>query len=66
MITLTVKGMHCKSCVMLITDALEERGVSNIKIDLDEKKQIGKLTCEFNADKKELVKIIEKEGYKVE
>ena len=63
---LTVKGMHCKSCVMLVTDALEEIGVKNVKVDLDEKKKIGKLSADFKGDKNEVIKIIEKEGYKVE
>ncbi len=62
---MTIKGMHCKSCVMLIQDALEEVGATNIKISLDEKKQVGKVSCDFKGDKKEIIKVIEKEGYKV-
>ena len=64
MTTLTVQGMHCKSCAMLIQDALEELGASNIKISLDEKKQIGKVSFD-HKNKDEIIKAIEKEGYKV-
>ncbi|MFA4887084.1 MAG: heavy metal-associated domain-containing protein [Candidatus Nanoarchaeia archaeon] len=58
---LIVKGMHCKSCVMLITDALEENGIKKVKISLDEKKQIGKVS--FEGDKEKAIKLIEAEGY---
>ena len=61
-ITLNVKGMHCKSCKMLVNDALEENGATNIRIDLDEKKQLGKVSFE-NLDKKKAVELIKKEGY---
>ena len=64
MTTLTVMGMHCKSCVMLIQDSLEDLGVTKIKIELDEKKQIGKVSFEYKNTKK-VVEAIEKEGYKV-
>ncbi len=60
-----IQGMHCKSCVMIVQDALEELGAKNIKISLDEKKQIGSVSLDFEGDKKEIIKIIEKEGYKV-
>ncbi len=62
---LKIKGMHCKSCSMLIADALEEAGVENSKINpvsgqaiikFDEKK--------VTADK--IKKTIVAEGYKVE
>ena len=61
----TIKGMHCKSCVMLVQDALEEIGAKEIRISLDEKKQIGKASFEYK-NKEEAIKVIEKEGYKVE
>ena len=64
MTTINVQGMHCKSCVMLIQDALEEIGAKNVKISLDEKKQIGKVSFEYK-DPKKVVETIEKEGYKV-
>ena len=45
-VTLNVKGMHCKSCEMLIGDALEDEGVKStvdwqkgvIMVDFDENK----------------------------
>ena len=63
--TLNVKGMHCKSCKMLVTDVLEELGASNIVIDVDERKKTGKVAFDYSGDKKNAVSSIEKEGYKV-
>ena len=62
---LVVNGMHCKSCVTLVTEVLEEKGVSKIKVVLDEKKQVGKVSCEYAGSKNDLVKVIEEEGYTV-
>ena len=60
---LTVKGMHCKSCVMLVTDALAEIGASNVSIALDEKKQ--EAVVSFEGDKAKAVAAIKEAGYKV-
>ena len=60
-----VKGIHCKSCNMLVTDALQELGASQISIKLDEKNKIGKVSFDFLGDKKKAIETIEKEGYKV-
>ncbi|VVB66339.1 Heavy-metal-associated domain protein [Candidatus Gugararchaeum adminiculabundum] len=62
--TINVKGMHCKSCEMLIADSLGEiSGVANVKIDHK------KGTVNFSYEREEAVaevkKAIEKEGYKV-
>lgn len=62
---LTVKGMHCKSCVMLVTDSLEELGAKDIKIDLNEKKQIAKIILDYAGKKEDVVAAIVKEGYTV-
>ncbi|MBU0460762.1 MAG: cation transporter [Nanoarchaeota archaeon] len=62
--TLKVKGMHCKSCGVLISDALEELGV---KSSVDSKKEL--VVVEFDEKKVSLKKIketIKKEGYQVE
>jgi len=59
-----VEGMHCKSCEMLITDALEDLGVRGSKADKDK----GTVTVHFDKDSlktEKLREIIEKEGYKV-
>ena len=64
MTTLTVQGMHCKSCVILVQDALEDLGATGVKIILDEKKQLAKVSFEYK-DSKKAVAVIEKEGYKV-
>ena len=63
-ITLKVKGMHCKSCSMLIEDALED---INVKSKVDSSKGIA--VVEFDEKKVNEVKIrdvIKKEGYQVE
>ena len=60
---LNIKGMHCKSCEMLISDALEDAGVISSKID----HQTGLAEIEFDKSKLSLdniKKIIKKEGYK--
>ena len=63
MVSLKVNGMHCKSCTILVKEALIEIGATNIKIDLDEKKQVAKIS--FDGDKDKAITVIEKEGYKV-
>lgn len=59
-----VKGMHCKSCEMLITDSLEGLdGVKNVKASAKD----GKVIVEHNSvDESLMKKAIESEGYKVE
>ena len=64
-IKLKIKGMHCKSCEMLIADALEEIGVSNSRIDSNS----GEAEIEFDDNKlseQEIKETIKKEGYKIE
>ena len=63
--TIKVKGMHCKSCTMLVNDALSELGASNISIKLDEKTQEAVVSFDYAGDKKQVIAAIEKEGYKV-
>ncbi len=61
---LQVKGMHCGSCEMLITDALTDMGVSDVKASHKE----GSVKVAFNTGKVNLDEIknaIEKEGYEV-
>ncbi|MBI4440544.1 heavy-metal-associated domain-containing protein [Candidatus Woesearchaeota archaeon] len=65
-ISLTVKGMHCKSCTMLVKEALEDIGASAVAIALDEKRQMGKVTFEYSGEKQNAISAIEKEGYKIE
>ena len=62
-ITLNVKNMHCKSCEMLITEALEEMDVKS-QADSSE----GTVTVSFDENKtsKEKIKsFIKKEGFEV-
>lgn len=63
-ITLKVKKMHCKSCKMLIEEALQDIGAKDISISVDEKKQIGTVSCS-HADISQVKEAIKKEGYEV-
>ncbi len=63
-INLTVKGMHCNSCKIIILEGLKDLGATNIEVSVDEKKKIGKISCDF-SDKDKVIKTIEGEGYKI-
>jgi copper chaperone len=59
-----VEGMHCKSCEILICDALEDLGVKESKADKDN----GTVKIHFDEEKlnpNKIREIIENEGYKV-
>jgi len=64
--TIIVKGMHCKSCDMLVEDSLGDlSGVKSVKSDY----KLGKVIVEFDEKKVSLDKIkstIVEEGYKVD
>ncbi len=62
--TLYVEGMHCKSCEMLVEDALEELGVEKTEVSHKE----GTVKVTFNEEKVslgEIKKAIKGEGYEV-
>ena len=63
-INLNLKGTHCKSCKIVIEDALGDLGATNVHVEINEKEQTGKVSCEFD-DKKKVVEAIQKQGYKV-
>ncbi len=64
-IKLNVEGMHCPSCEILISDALNELdGVTNAKLD----HKSGTAEVEFDNSKikkEDIIEVIKKEGYKV-
>lgn len=60
--TLTVNGMHCNACVMLITEALEDAGATNVSITLDPKSKQGTVTLESKLSNENIKTIIENEG----
>ena len=63
-VNVSIKGMHCSSCEMLITDALEDL---NVKAKVDSKK--GSAELEFDETKINLDKIkevIKKEGFEIQ
>jgi len=60
---LKVKGMHCKSCAMLIEDSLTEIGATEVKVDVSK----GIVSLSSDKDKKTITQAIENAGeYKVE
>ena len=64
--TITVKGMHCNSCKILVGEALEEAGAKNVQITLDPKKQVGTITFDSSLSKDKVNEIIQEQGdYKV-
>ena len=63
-INLVIKGMHCKSCEMLIKDELIEAGVKDCIID----HKSGRAAIIFDKSKldlKQIKSVIESNGYKV-
>ena len=60
-INLTVNGMHCNSCKVLVTDVLTDLGAKNISISIDEKNKVGTVSFE-HPDKHKAIKAIEDEG----
>ena len=62
---LNVRGMHCKSCEIILDDSISEiKGVEKVKSDFKN----GKISVIFSDDSvlEEVKKIIKKEGYQVE
>ena len=64
--TITVSGMHCNSCAMLVREALEEEGATTVNVAIDAKKQTGTVRLKSELSKQQITKIIEAQGeYKV-
>lgn len=65
-IKLKVSGMHCKSCEMLIKDALEEEdGIKSASADM-KKEAVNVLFNEEETSAEKIKKIIAELGYKAE
>ena len=62
---LNVKGMHCKSCEMLISEGVSEvKGVKSVKAD--HKKGFAEVDYDDKVSKLDAIKeAIKKEGYEV-
>jgi copper chaperone CopZ len=62
-IELNIKGMHCKSCTILVKESLADiKGVKDVSVDL----QKGKATVSFDeklVKEKQLIDAVKKEGY---
>lgn len=64
-IKLNIEGVHCTSCKMLIEDALQELGATNVKVTIDPKTKTGTVAGTYSGDLMDVVNAIKKEGYKV-
>ncbi len=60
--TITVKGMHCNSCKILISEALEEAGAKNVQVALDPKKQVGIITFDSTLSNDEVKELVKEQG----
>ncbi len=60
--TITVTGMHCNSCKILISEALEEAGAKNVQVDLDPKKQVGIITFDSTLSKDKVKELVQEQG----
>ena len=65
-IRLRAKGMHCPSCEILVTEALEEQeGVNSVQASF----VTGLVDVDFDGtkiDEKKMIEVIQKQGYEVE
>lgn len=62
--TIHVKGMHCRSCEIMLTESIEEVGTKVVSANHAK----GEIVVDFTDEKKEMgnvKKAIEKEGYSV-
>ena len=62
--TIQVKGMHCRSCEIMLTESIEETGTKVVSANHAK----GEIVVDFKDEKKEMgnvKKAIEKEGYQV-
>jgi copper chaperone CopZ len=59
--TLKIKGMHCTSCEILLTEAIEEVGVKVVSSDY----QRGEIVVDMKKESElsQIKKAVEKEGY---
>lgn len=63
--TLNVKGMHCKSCVMLVEEAVSEiKGIKKVEADYN-KDQVTISYDGSNTTLESVKKAIKEEGYQV-
>lgn len=60
--TITVNGMHCTSCSMIIRETLEDAGAKDVMISLDKDKQIGTVAFTSDLPDKKIKELIENEG----
>jgi len=57
-----IKGMHCKSCSMLIEDILEDMDIKVKSLTVDDDKKEGTLLIDTDQDPNKIKETIEAEG----
>lgn len=57
-----IKGVHCKSCKMLITDVLEDEGVKILKFDENLDAQNAKIKIESKLSPEQIMEFIRSAG----
>ncbi len=63
-IVLSVEGMMCKMCEAHVNDAIK-REFKNVKVSSSHQDKQTIIQTKTEIDKEELVKVVEKEGFKV-
>ena len=62
-VELNIKGMHCKSCTVLVQEALADvKGVKTVAVDLQKEKATVSYD-ELLVKEKQLIDAVRKEGY---
>jgi copper chaperone CopZ len=64
-IELKVDGMHCKSCLLLTKEALDEIGAKDIKVSLGSGSGPATVSCDYDGDKMNVITAIIKSGFNV-
>lgn len=60
-----IKGMHCKSCIMIVNENLTDiKGVKKASVSLEKNNAVVEFDDKL-VKEKQLIDAIEKDGYKV-
>lgn len=62
LIKFEIKGMHCKSCKMLIEDIMDESNASVLSMEIDEQNEVGHVQVDTDTPTQEIIDAIQSEG----
>ncbi|MFA5106240.1 MAG: heavy-metal-associated domain-containing protein [Candidatus Micrarchaeia archaeon] len=62
--TIKITGMHCASCAMLLTDAINDVKGAKVEAPIDYKSGMAKVSYDSQATLGRIKEAIRKEGYK--